>query len=138
MKILSRRVVVQKPIEDVKRIIQNSSFIHPNHAFVSNTFSILVRRRFSPSGKTIIPIRGMVLEDDDKAKIILEVHADVSIVISAIMILVGVVLLVWSFVNSTVSEIPAFGAMLIGICAAIHFIGEGKGALDQLEEKLQR
>ena len=138
MRILSKCVVVPKPVEDIKRIILTSAFIFSKPKFVSNTFSIWVGRRYRCRDRFFIPIKGTVLEADDKTKIVLEVHAEASIVISGILILAGVVGLLWSYVYSAEGWFIFLMPILMGILVSLQFICEGKDVLDQLEEKLRR
>ena len=138
MRILSRYVTVSKTIEEVNKILRGSASSLLKPSFFSNHFSIYVIRKYAWRGFFIIPIKGSTLESVDNTKITMEIHAEATTVIGAILILLGLVGLLWCYVYSSERWFPFIGLVIIGILSILQFIWEAKDVLDQLENKLQR
>lgn len=138
MKILSRCVIVSKPVEDVKNIIKTSAYVLSKPKFVSNNFSIRVRRRYSTRGLFLFHVKGKITEDDGNTRVVFEVHEDITMIFSSLFIIAGVVSLLNNILNSIVGWFYPALMILIGIFVILDFIQKAKDVLEQLENKLQR
>ena len=138
MIIISRCVTVSKTIEEVNEILRGSAYPLIKPSFYQNYFSIRVVRKYPGRGFRIIPIKGSIVASKDYIKVIMEIHVESTVVIGAILVLLGLVGLLWCYVCSSERWLPFVGSAIIGIIIILEFIWDTKDVLDQLENKLQR
>ena len=91
MKILSKCVTVSKSMEEVNKILCSSASPLFKPSFCSNQFSIRVVRKDSWRGFFVIPIKGNISESVGNTRVTMAIHAEATTVISAILVLLGLV-----------------------------------------------
>lgn len=138
MKILTRQVLIQTPIEETLQTIHSCAYFYPKAKFAKNTFSIYCARRHNGGYLYLTNIRGNILESNDRTTINLEVHANLYFFIGCTFTFIGILCLFLHLISYIDRWIPFLGMILLGLLISGQALWTGFELLDLIEHKVTR
>lgn len=138
MTILTRQVIIPKPIEEAILILKSCAYHFPKATFQEHAFSMHCAKRRNGGYLSLTRITGTVSEHEGSTMITLEVRANLYYLLGFMIILLGVAGLIYCLVSHTDRWIPCLGTILLGLLVGGYSFGTGSELLDLIEHKLIR
>lgn len=138
MKILSRKVTIPKPLEEVSQILQSSAYHYPEAVFLGDQFSIYCAKRDRGGYISRFHVKGTLTYSVGQTAVTLEVHAGFPFYFGVLLLLLGAAGLLGCLLLQSSRWIPWLGMMLLGLLSSGIYWGESAALLDRLEWKLLR
>lgn len=136
MRILSRRVLVQKSLDEVQRILRSSAYRFSKPVFSGHSFSMYCAKRYNGGIISLIPIKGTVVHGAQMLEVKLTVCAGLSFWIGGITTVLAIVGMFWCILLGSSRWVAYMGMLLFGFFILGQNFWEGSAILDRVEHKL--
>ena len=136
MKLFSKRILAEKPYDEVLEIIKSFSSSFPKRKFFDGEFSIYSPKRFNGGTIALFPLKGIIQSHDDHVEVNVWFCADFGFFLGCFLCILGIIELFRCISAGSNRWVPCVGIVLFGIFAGAQSIWEGKALLDRLEHRL--
>ena len=136
MKILTRRIVVQKTPEELQSIISSCSYRFTRIIFTGKDFSFLCPKRFNGGIVGLFPIKGTISPIGTNLEVSLYACADIPFYFGILLAICAIAGIIRHFFLGLSECIFYIGVLLFGLLLMARTVWESSSLLDLIEKKI--